>query len=76
MKTFKEGNHYAEVYGVLICGLTRDQIAVRVAELEAHGMFLVSKDELVEAFDRLRFPQDPDQLIDEAKAQLSSHRPD
>ena len=76
VKAFDESNHYAEVHGVLVCGLPRDQIAVRVAELEAHGLLLISKDELVRAFDRLRFAQDPDQLIDEAKVQLNSRRSD
>jgi hypothetical protein len=67
-KSFESSGHVVAVHGILACGLPRDQIAFREAELKAHRLILLSKDELISEFDRLRFPRNPDELIETASA--------
>lgn len=45
---------------------------MRADDLVTHQMILITKEELVEAFNQLRFPNDPDKMIDNAIAKLAA----
>jgi hypothetical protein len=66
LRSFESTSHSVQVYGILACGLPRDQIAFRAAELEEHKLILITRDELSHAFNRLRFPSDPDEILSAA----------
>jgi hypothetical protein len=70
-KTFESNSHAVTVYGILACGLPRDQIAFRSDEIERHKLILISRDELIEVFDRLRYPNNPDELLESARVRSS-----
>jgi hypothetical protein len=70
-KSLGASGHPATVIAVLICRLPRDQIAAQADELRAHNTVLLTREDLAAAFDRLRFPNDPDQMVDEGLARLS-----
>lgn len=70
-KTLDASSHRLEVYGVLVCANARDQIAVRDAELAEHSVHLITKLDLINAFDQLRFSNDPDKLMDLLDQKLS-----
>jgi hypothetical protein len=68
LKSFESSSQSVQVYGILACGLPRDQIAFRAVELEEHKLILITRDELSRAFNRLRFPNDPDEILAAASA--------
>lgn len=70
-KVFKSSEHYAPVYGALVCSLPKDQIASHFGVLEDNRIFLVTKDDLHSAFNRIQFPSDPDELISSAEKKFS-----
>lgn len=71
-KSLTTSGHPATVSAVLVCRLPRDQIAAQASELRSHNTILVTGEDLSAAFDRLRFPNDPDRILDEALARVSS----
>lgn len=71
-KALQASNHYSRVDAALVCALPKDQIATHTDELKNHQIILISKEDLVAAFDRLRFPNDPDEMLDQAVAQLNT----
>lgn len=70
IKVFETSAIPQQVYAVLICGVARDQIAVRVDELNSHRVILITKDELNSAFDKVRFPTNPDDLLERAEKEF------
>lgn len=70
-KALQASNHHSRVDAVLVCALPKDQIVARTDELKTHKVILVTKDNLAVAFDRLRFPSNPDEMLDMAVAQLA-----
>lgn len=70
-KSLKNGGHNGNVAGILICALPRDQIAAKASELSIHKIVLIAKEELVSAFERLSFPNDPDKLLTDALEKLN-----
>ncbi|MBU1624824.1 MAG: hypothetical protein KJ850_07220 [Gammaproteobacteria bacterium] len=71
IKQLSDSQSPSTVDGVLVCGVPRDQIAIREEELQKHQIALISKDELYSSLDRVRFHIDPDKYIDDAIALTS-----
>lgn len=63
-RTLKESEHFSEVNAVLVCALPQEQIATNTEDISKHQVMLVTQEELVSAFDNLRFPIDPDRLLE------------
>jgi len=59
------------VTSILVCRLPRDQIASHRDQLQAHKIILVAGEDITAAFDQVRFPNDPDKILDEALARLA-----
>jgi hypothetical protein len=51
---------------VLVCRVPREQIAVQAEDLRSANVVLLSGESLSNAFDSVRFPGDPDALLDQA----------
>ncbi|MGO9445116.1 MAG: hypothetical protein ACLPXB_10115 [Thiobacillaceae bacterium] len=71
-KALQASGHYSQVVGILVCGLPKDQIAPQANELATHQVPLVTKEDLTKAFELLRFPSDPDEMLDKAMAHLNA----
>jgi len=69
-RSLQISDHYFRVDAALVCASPRDQIAISANELEAHQIILITKEDLIKAFDRLRFPSNPDEILDKAVAKL------
>lgn len=69
-KSLMESGHSTTVTAILICRLPRNQISAQREDLHAHGTILMSREDLVAAFERLRHPTDPDGFLDELLAKL------
>jgi hypothetical protein len=67
-KALQRSHHNYEVHAVLVSAQPRDQIAVDEKELREQKVILLTKDDLTASFDRVRFPSDPDQLLNDAAA--------
>lgn len=72
-KSLVASGHPALVSSILICRLPRDQIAAYADEVRAHNTILVAGEDLTAAFDRVRFPNDPDRMLDEAHARITGN---
>lgn len=70
-KTLQASNHPANVAAVLVCRLPRDQIAAQAADLRAHRVILLTREDLEAGFDRLRIPNDPDRMLADAEDALN-----
>ncbi len=70
-KHLTEAGHPLPVTSVLVCRLPRDQIATHEEQLRTHNTILVAGEDISSALERLRFPSDPDKMLDEALARLS-----
>jgi len=71
-RSLDASGHPALVSAVLICRLPRDQIAVYADEVRAHNTILVTGEDLAAGFDRVRFPNDPDRILEEVHARLTT----
>ena len=54
----------------LVCGLPKSQIAVEDKLLTSHRVTLLCRENLAEALNRLRTPRSPEEMLDQAAAQL------
>lgn len=70
-KTLKSASHFIDVAAVLVCRLPRDQIAAQAEMLKKNQVLLISNEDLIEAFHRLRLPSDPDLMLSEALAKIA-----
>ena len=73
-KALQANDHQVRIDAVLVCALPKDQIAMQAADLDAHGVILIAKDDLTAGFDRVRLPRSPDEMVDAAVAQLVVRR--
>lgn len=71
-KSLAGAGHPPEILAALVCRSPRDQIAAHEDELRAHKVLLLARDDLLNSFDRVRHPDDPDKIVTEAKASLES----
>jgi hypothetical protein len=69
-KTLQGGGHLFGVVAVLVCGLPKDQIAAQKVLLYSSKVVLIAREDLAEAFHRVRVPVDPDELLRQVEAQL------
>ena len=75
LKSALVNSHFRpRVDAFLVCGLPKAQIAIDERQLTQHGVTLLCREELTEALNLLRFPQDPDQLLDRAHSRLENAR--
>lgn len=70
MKHMAVAHPAVDVVAVLVCRLPRNQIAAQAEELRHHKILLVSNEDLLAAFDKLRTPKDPDLMLDDALKRL------
>lgn len=68
VKSLQASGHPTQVTAALICRAPRDQIAASLEELRKHKVILLAGDDLEAAFDHVRFPNDPDKLLQQADA--------
>lgn len=71
-KALSASGHPAQIIAVLVCRQPMDQIATQIDDLRRHGVILLAGEQLSAGFDRVRFPSDPDHLLDTSFAQLSN----
>lgn len=67
-KALEVSKHYSRVYSVLVCASPLNQIAMKDSELANYQVILITKEDLVDAFERLRGHNDPDDMLDFAAA--------
>lgn len=70
-KALQVSDHNSRVDAILICALPKDQIATQGSDLADHQVILITKENLIDVFDRLRNPGDPDEMIDSAIEELN-----
>lgn len=75
VKALGATGHNLRVDAFLVCGLPKAQIAVDENLLTQHQVTLLSRENLTQAFDRLRVPVNPDEMLDRAVEQLAARRP-
>lgn len=73
-KALQASSHHSSVHAALVCAMPRDQIAMHTVELETHQVILITRDDLTEAFEQLRFPSNPDEMLDNLVARLTARR--
>lgn len=71
-KSLEASSHRFDISSVLVCRLPRDQIATHADELRVRNTILITGEDIAEAFDRLRMPNDPDSLLADAIARMTS----
>lgn len=71
-KHLAASGHPAEVNAVLVCRSPVDQLPAQATEAARNMVILLTKEDLLAAFDRVRSPLDPDEVIAVAAARLAS----
>jgi hypothetical protein len=74
MTTLETTGHNLRVDAFLACGLPKTQIAIEESQLTQHQVTLLSREDISKAFDQLRTPTSPDEMLDRAAAKLSESR--
>lgn len=72
-KALSSARHPSEILAVLICATERDQIATPKDELQEQKVLLLTKEDLVASFDRVRHQTDPDTLVTAAFEKINSN---
>jgi len=70
-KSLQASGHVANIAAVLICRLPSDQIAADLDDLKSRGVILLAGEDISSALDRVRFPNDPDKMLQDAEAGLA-----
>lgn len=63
IKELENSGDSRKVYGYLICGLPRDQIVTDEKKLASHKVTLLTRESLHELLERLKFPENLEQLL-------------
>ncbi len=74
-KVLEASNHNLRVDAFLVCGLPKSRIAAEEGRLAKHQILLLSREDIANAFDQLRIPKNPDEMLDRAFTKLSEHSP-
>lgn len=74
LQAFEAGRGMPQVDAVLISSQSRTQVALDDRTLASHGIILICKEQLVSAFDQIRFPTDPDELLENARRAMANQR--
>ncbi|WP_418129289.1 hypothetical protein [Variovorax sp. 278MFTsu5.1] len=69
VRALTESGHPNPVLAALVCRVPRGQIAIQDQVL-GHGLLLITNEDLVTAFERVRTPSDPDTLLQDAMARV------
>lgn len=72
-KAIGAAGHSAQILAALVCRLPRDQIAAHEADLRTHKVLLLAAENLQQALDSVRYPGDPDQILDQARSRLGTN---
>lgn len=72
-KALSSARHPSEILAVLICATDRDQIATPKDELQEQKVLLLTREDLVASFDRVRHQSDPDALVSAAFEKINSN---
>jgi len=72
IKAMTDSGHSPRVDAFLICALPRDQIATQDDAPMQQNVTLITKEDIEAIFNQVRFPTDPDKLLDNALEQLTS----
>lgn len=62
-KYLAASGHPAEVIAVLVCRLPLDQLPAQALEASQNRVVLLTNENLLAAFDRVRSPEDPDEVL-------------
>ena len=71
-KHLAASGHPAEVNAVLVCRSPVDQLPAQATEAARNMVILLTNEDLLAAFDRVRSPVDPDEVLAGAAARLAS----
>jgi hypothetical protein len=71
-KSLEDTGHNIQADAFLVCGLPKAQIAVEQRQLTQHRVTLLCREDISEAFVRLRTPISPDEMLDQSNARLSA----
>lgn len=72
-KALSSARHPSDILAVLICALEKDQIASPRDELQGQKVLLLTREDLVAGFDRVRHQADPDALVTAAFERVNSY---
>jgi hypothetical protein len=72
-KALSSARHPSDILAVLICASERDQIATPKDELQEQKVLLLTREDLVASFDRVRHQTDPDTLVTAAFEKVNSN---
>lgn len=72
-KALSSARHPSDILAVLICATERDQIATPKEELQEQKVLLLTREDLVASFDRVRHQTDPDTLVTAAFERVNSN---
>lgn len=72
-KALSSARHPSDILAVLICALERDQIAKSKEELQEQKVLLLTREDLVASFDRVRHQTDPDTIVTAAFERVNSN---
>lgn len=72
-KALSSARHPSDILAVLICALEKDQIASPRDELEGQKVLLLTREDLVAGFNRVRHQADPDALVTAAFERVNSY---
>jgi hypothetical protein len=70
-KYLASSGHPAEVNAVLVCRSPIDQLPVQASEASRNKVLLVTNEDLLAAFERVRSPEDPDALLARAATRMN-----
>jgi hypothetical protein len=71
-KYLAASGHPAEVNAVLVCRSPRDQLPAQAHEASQNKVILLTNEDLLSAFDRVRLPGDADDILEGAIARFAS----
>ena len=74
LRALEANGQALNVSAFLVCALPRAQIAIEDTRLAQHQVTLMCKEDLTRAFDQLRVPQGPDEMLSMATAKLSEQQ--
>lgn len=75
-KSLRSSGHQGNIAALLVCRQHKDQIAAGTQETRSHNVMLITKDELITAFEQLRFHPDPDELLRNAESEIANKTSD
>lgn len=69
-RELERSGHAHSIASVLICRLARDRVAAHAKDLVSHKTILITEEELSDFFEKVRYHNNPDKLIEDAEREL------